>query len=282
MPARSDKASEVAVKSSMRTLEILEYCDSVQRGVTISELVNQLGYPQSSTSVLIQSLVNAGYLVHGPDGRTVLPTSRVAQLGSWIDQPVNRPDIRSLMTALGEHTGLTIVLGVPHNIFVRYIDVVPGRLAMRLDIPVSTRLPLVASGMGHLLLSCMPDDEIGRVHARVLTLLKQKGKDGVRASDIADLWNDNPRPPTLDKLLESIRETRHRGYHLSIETVTMGAGIISVPMPVGPMEPPLGLGIAGLSARILDSLDTLLDTLESECAKLRIPLTLRRDPPPGD
>jgi DNA-binding IclR family transcriptional regulator len=278
MPNRSEKASEVSVKSSMRTLEILEYCDSVQRPVTISELVSQLGYPQSSTSVLIQSLVNAGYLAHGADGRSVVPTSRVAQLGSWIDQPINRPDIKRLMTSLGEATGLTIVLGVPHSIFVRYIDVVPGRLAMRLDIPVSTRLPLVASGMGQLLLSCMSDAEIARVHAKVLSLLKNQGREAVRASDIADLWNDNPQPPTLEALMASIRLTRARGYSLSNETVTMGAGIVSVPMPVGPLEPPLGLGVAGLSARIQGSLDSLLDALEQECGKLQIPLKLRREP----
>jgi len=278
MPNRSEKASEVTVKSSMRTLEILEYCDSVQRPVTISELVSQLRYPQSSTSVLVQSLVNAGYLAHGADGRSVVPTSRVAQLGSWIEQPINRPDIKRLMTSLGEATGLTIVLGVPHNIFVRYIDVVPGRLAMRLDIPVSTRLPLVASGMGNLLLSRMSDAEIARIHARVMSMLRHHGRDGLRASEIADLWNENPQPPTLEALMNSIRLTRQRGYSLSNETVTMGAGIVSVPMPIGPMEPPLGLGIAGLSARIQGSVDSLLDTLEQECGRLGIPLEIRRNP----
>src|SRR5690606_31258253 len=154
------KSADVTVKSSMRTLEILEYCDSVQRAVTVSELVSRLGYPQSSTSVLVQSMINAGYLAHDADGRGVLPTGRVALLGRWVQPAVARPDLKRLMLNLREVTGHTIVLGVPQGIFVRYIDVISGRLAMRLEIPIGTKMPILTSGMGTLLLSAMDDEVI--------------------------------------------------------------------------------------------------------------------------
>jgi len=48
-PPRSGKSLEISVKSSLRTLQILEYIDSRQRAVTIAELSATLGFPQSST-----------------------------------------------------------------------------------------------------------------------------------------------------------------------------------------------------------------------------------------
>ena len=142
-PPRSGKSFEISVKSSLRTLQILEYIDSRQRAVTIAELSATLGFPQSSTSTLVQSMINAGYLVVDHDGRHILPSSRVAALGSWIEPRVSRADIRSLMVAVGEQTSQTLLLGVASDLCVRYIDVIPGRHAMRLDIPVGARLPLM-------------------------------------------------------------------------------------------------------------------------------------------
>ena len=77
-PSRSGKSLGISVKSSLRTLQILEYIDSKQRAVTIAELSDSLDFPQSSTSTLVQSMINAGYLVVDHDGRSILPSSRVA------------------------------------------------------------------------------------------------------------------------------------------------------------------------------------------------------------
>ena len=114
-PPRSGKSIEVSVKSSLRTLQILEFMDSKQRGVTIAELAASLHFPQSSTSTLVQSMINAGYLVVDPDGRRILPSSRVAALGSWVEPLVSHADIRALMVAIGQRTNQTILLGRPRR-----------------------------------------------------------------------------------------------------------------------------------------------------------------------
>src|SRR5690348_16338473 len=112
-PRRSGKSLGISVKSSLRTLQILEYIDSKQRAVTIAELSESLDFPQSSTSALVQSMINAGYLVVDHDGRSILPSSRVAALGNWVEPIVSRANIKSLMIAVGERTNQTILLGVP-------------------------------------------------------------------------------------------------------------------------------------------------------------------------
>lgn len=275
---RPRKAADISVKSSMRTLEILEYCDSVQRAVTVSEIVERLGYPQSSTSVLVQSMVNAGYLTHDINRRGVLPTGRVAMLGRWTQPAIARPDLKRLMQSLGRITGQTIVLGVPFNIFIRYIDAVPGRLAMRLELPVGTRLPILASGMGALLLAQMEDEEIADAHRRTTEAFSQFGPDGIRASEIADLWNENPEIPPLATLMKEIDAIRARGYAMTADGIALGAGIICTALPTNHGEQPLGLGVAGLSAMIERDRDMILDAIIDEGRKLDIAVAIKRGP----
>lgn len=48
------------VKSAARVLRILAIFDDVQRKMRVGELAERTGYPQSSTSVLLQSLAKLG------------------------------------------------------------------------------------------------------------------------------------------------------------------------------------------------------------------------------
>jgi DNA-binding IclR family transcriptional regulator len=254
----------------MRTLEILEYCDSVMRGVTVSELADRLDYPQSSTSTLVQSMINSGYLALDADKRSLTPTGRVASLGQWIEPAAPRADVKTLMERLGEETGQTILLGVVHDLCVRYVDVVPGRRAMRLDLPIGTKLPLVESGMGRLLLSQMEDGEVLSLLERTRSRVKTKGAAGVGASAIVDIWNANPTVPKPRKLLQDLAAIRSRGFEMSLGRVSLGAGIICVALPRRPLEQPTGLGIGGLSASIGDEQQSILNALARHGRELRI------------
>lgn len=256
----------------MRTLEILEYCDAVQRAVTISELVDRLGYPQSSTSILVKSMVYAGYLTHDTKSRGVLPTSRVTRLGHWVQPALAHKNLKQMMQNLGAKIGQTIVLGVPQGLFVRYIDTEPGRLAMRLELPVGTRLPILASGMGAMLLSDMADEKIAAIHAKATQAYAEGSTDEIRASEIADIWNADPSIPSLPDLMALIETIRNQGYSMSQNMVAIGAGIICVLLLRHENEQPLGLGVAGLSTIIESDKDFILGTIKAEASKLGISL----------
>lgn len=273
-PPRSGKSIEVSVKSSLRTLQILEFMDSKQRGVTIAELAESLHFPQSSTSTLVQSMINAGYLVVDPDGRRILPSSRVAALGSWVEPLVSRADIRALMVALGQRTNQTILLGVPADLCVRYIDVVPGRHTMRLDIPVGSRLPLMEAGMGRLLLSELPEATVTELWQQTRDRIRTEGAQGLRPSDVSNLWNANPTVSPLSEILAELQTIRRDGYAMSLGRISFGAGIIAVALPRRPLEPPMGLGIGGLSELIARDADQILDVIRQEAQALNIDLQL--------
>jgi DNA-binding IclR family transcriptional regulator len=217
-------------------------------------------------------MINAGYLAHDVDGRSVLPTGRVALLGRWVQPAVARPDLKRLMLNLREVTGHTIVLGVPQGIFVRYIDVISGRLAMRLEIPVGTKMPILTSGMGTLLLSAMDDKVVAETRQRTERALTKFGPDAIRASHIADLWNANPTVAPLSVLMSEIRKVRSNGFSISLDVTTLGAGIVCMLLPTNAGEQPLGVGVAGLSAIIKRDRDLIVSTMIEESRKLDIDL----------
>jgi DNA-binding IclR family transcriptional regulator len=76
------------VGSLHRSLELLELFAVEQRALTVGEVAQRLGYPQSSTSVLLHGLSDLGYLQHDRHARTFLPTLRVSFLGMWLHQRV--------------------------------------------------------------------------------------------------------------------------------------------------------------------------------------------------
>jgi DNA-binding IclR family transcriptional regulator len=273
---RTAKAAGVTVKSSMRTLEILEYCDAVQRPVTVSELAARLDYPQSSTSTLVQSMVNHGYLVLGEDGRSVKPSSRVSALGRWVDPAGPGADVRALMDEVAAATGHTILLGVPSDLCVRYVDVIPSRHPMRLDIKVGDRLPLVRSGMGLLLLSRMPDAAVLQVAARTRERVAARGAAGVGATALANIWNDAPVVPDDSDLLAEVAAIRVRGYALSLGQVTHGAGILCIPVPASPESQGLsGLGIGGLSSLIARDEQAILEAVDAAARRLGLAIPIQ-------
>ena len=73
-----------AVKSAQRALEILEVFARHRRPLALKEILDELGYPTSSGSALMKSLVQLGYLDYDRERRTYFPTMRIAVLGAWV------------------------------------------------------------------------------------------------------------------------------------------------------------------------------------------------------
>src|SRR5215471_12160295 len=84
------KITGSVVKSAGRVLQVLEFFDDIRRESNVVEIKDALGYPQSSTSALLRSLVELGYLNYNNTSRTYIPTTRVALLGTWIDNDLMR------------------------------------------------------------------------------------------------------------------------------------------------------------------------------------------------
>ena len=242
---KGERQVDATVKSAARALEVLEYFDTVRRAATVMEIARALGYPQSSTSVLLRSLVTLGYLELDSSARTYQPTPRVTLLGSWIE-PLLSPGgaVMRLMDELGKQTGETIILGVPAGEAVRYIHVVQAIGAMRLHVGPGTVRPLAISGMGRLFMSTMPEARVRQIVHRYNTELGGE----VESLRWANVRND----------LASIR---HNGYCPSLDRLTPGIGGISMPLPVAPHGVPMAIAIGGFSKTINDRREAFVERM---------------------
>lgn len=221
------------VKSAIRVIEVLEFFDSVQREASLSEIARALGYPLSSTSMLLQSLVERGYLIQG-DKRVYRPTPRVKLLGAWLSPllDANGP-VMSMMDWVGSQCQQLVVLAAPEHLQVRYIRVVPATGTVRMHVTPGAVRPLPTSGFGRLFMARMADEEIDQV---------LRTHNAEQASDAGRL-----NAAALRCELQAIRAT---GFSVSFDQVSPGAGVVAVRVPTPLLETSLAVGIGGPSALI--------------------------------
>jgi DNA-binding IclR family transcriptional regulator len=221
------------VKSAVRVIEVLEFFDTVQREASLSEIARELGYPLSSTSVLLQSLVERGYLSQC-DRRSYRPTPRVKLLGAWLSPllDANGP-VTSIMDWVGAQCQQLVVLATPEHMQVRYIRVVQATGTVRMHVTPGSVRPLPTSGLGRLFMSRMADEEVDQV-----VLTHNAGlAPGMTPLDAA----------TIRRELLAIRAV---GCSVSFDMVSPGAGVVAVMVPTPVHETQLAIGIGAPSALI--------------------------------
>jgi hypothetical protein len=121
-----------SVKSAGRVLRILEFFDEIQRDARVAEIAERLSFPQSSTSILLNCLVDLGYMDYLPESRTFLPSPRVTLLGTWLDKgPVRNGSLIRMLEEISQKTGDTVIVAARNGIFSQYIHVLQAQSAMR-------------------------------------------------------------------------------------------------------------------------------------------------------
>ena len=106
--AGSAAASNKA-KIARRVIEVLDFFDDHHRAATVMDIVRRYGWPQSSTSELLSSLVELGLLSKNPTARSYSLTPRAALIGTS-GQPEAARDGRllHLIDRLAAQTGLGV------------------------------------------------------------------------------------------------------------------------------------------------------------------------------
>lgn len=233
------KIGSGVVKSAGRVLQILEFFDDVQRPASVAEVSESLNYPQSSTSALLRSLVNLGYLNYDPHARTYISSTRVALLGNWLGpQYVAEGSVVQMMRELNEKTGDTVFLGVRNGLHVQYIHVVQAQSPARLHLTLGTVRPLARSGAGLAILSTMQDQDV----IRLVNRINAEADSEIEKVKVRDV-------------LETLAEVRSKGYALSANTITPGGATVVMPLPTRAGEPLLVIGIGGVTEVILHNLE---------------------------
>jgi DNA-binding IclR family transcriptional regulator len=206
-----------SVKSAGRVLRILEFFDEIQREARVAEIAERLSFPQSSTSILLNCLVDLGYMDYLPESRSFLPSPRVTLLGTWLDKgPVRNGSLIRMLEEISQKTGDTVIIAARNGIFSQYIHVLQARTAMRFHVPQGSRRLAVWSATGFALLTGSSEKEVRALCTRTN----------------AEAPSFQPRVE-IAEVLDNIALTRRNGYFFSKGLVTPGAGSIAVPLPDG-------------------------------------------------
>ncbi|QIK42529.1 IclR family transcriptional regulator [Pontivivens nitratireducens] len=239
------------VKSVARTLETLELFDELRRPVNIVEVAMRLGYPQSSTSALLKSMVALGFLTYDNGARTYYPTDRVPLIGSWMSPALfGGGALLRLVDTVVERSGLLCLLGAQNGDHALYYHVSNPKKSVAHHIAVGTRRPLGASGVGYVLLSTMDDNEIRRMFRRI-NAYRPDGQD----------------PLDIEALINSVQKVREQGYFVSIDQVVQGSGLIAMLLPRECTDRPLAIGLGAPTSMIQDREHELVSLLREEIDK---------------
>ncbi|HWA31028.1 MAG TPA: helix-turn-helix domain-containing protein [Rhizomicrobium sp.] len=240
-----------AIKSARRVFEIFEYFDRERRPLSLKEIAGHLGYPASSGSVLLKSIVAQGYLGYDLKTRTYFPTMRIAALGHWVhDSLFGEGAVMRLMENLHRATGETVILAVESGLYAQYIHLIHSQEPLHFAVPPGTRRPLAKSGMGWLFLSTHTPDEIDRLRRRINA-------------------SEHPKPKLAqDELLKRVNAVRARGYAFSKGSVSEGAGIIAMLLPGGPFGRRFAVGLGGPVRRLERKERMIVAQMRAEITRL--------------
>jgi DNA-binding IclR family transcriptional regulator len=222
------------IKSAARTLEILELFQEQRSPLRLTYIFEKLGYPQSSTTTLLKSMVVLGYLNYDRASRTYFPTPRVAALGDWVNHHLfGSGDLDRLVKSIFEQTNETVVISSQNDIFIQHLRIVQPSHPHKIAMTEGSMRVLPHSAAGLVLMSRMPSKAVDKLCRHINAYLGG-------TSDRID----------IAQLQEQLTWVRREGYSLLAAFPFPNAAGIAMPLPAAPHGVQLTLGVGGLNSRI--------------------------------
>ena len=223
-----------AVKSAMRTFEVLELFAERQAPMALHEIYSALHYPQSSTTNLLKSMVMLGYLNYNRRARTYLPTMRINALGSWLTRYIQAEGgFREFVEEMQRRTDETVGLVTQNDLFVQYLFLRTPDHQFKNAPPDGTMRTLVNSTGGRAMMSRMSDRAIDML-CRYTNHYELGSGQRVSCSDV----------------MKDIAWIRHVGYSYLPNHPTEDVSSISIALDADLHGIPLAIGVGGLADRI--------------------------------
>ena len=229
MPAVEPRKLGPSVKSAERTIQVFEIFHERQCPLSVSEIADALATPQSSTSILLQSLRRQGYLVYDAAARRYLPSIRLPVITEWINQArFPEPRLYDAMIGLGDRFGHLVALAVRKDLYYEIIGLVPARTDLRYVMRHRELRPLSRTTIGNLILSAHDDAAV----ARILHHANSCETDLERCVNVAETT-------------ARIGEWRRAGFAYTESHAVPDVSVLAVLLPQQRMEENLVLAVMG-------------------------------------
>jgi DNA-binding IclR family transcriptional regulator len=237
----------MAVRSAARAFRVIEFFDEIRRPARANEIAGRLGIPQSSASLLLNSMARLGYLDFDVARKTYLPSLRTAVLATWRDNGHFRDGtVVTMLENLAHESGLAACLTSRAGIFVQYLTVVQHPRPGDVHITLTARRYAARSAAGLVLLSALEDAEIRSIIHRT------------RAQDDPDAGSI-----TFKDATQRVARARQDGYCVSLGLVNAANGAVAMALPqhvTGGWQQ-MAVSLAGRVDRVEASQDRLVAIL---------------------
>lgn len=215
-PSLATKSIEKrTVGSTSKSFQLIQaVVDAGNGGVTFSAAVRASSVPKSTAHRLLNELTNIGALRFDRESKTYFGGLLLARFGSAVAADYDlRKIARPHLELLHQQTGHTATLGIRHGDHGIYLDKVESRdFGIRLHSEIGKAFPLHCTGIGKVLLSLAPIDELKKLlRGKLESLTSRTITDKARLRTELDL-------------------VRQQAYAIDDEEITRGLVCIAAPV----------------------------------------------------
>lgn len=224
-----------ALRSATRPLEVIELFAARRRPLSVSEIACALEIPQSSSSVLLAAMSDAGFVARDRLTRKYLPSVRSVLLSHWVHDTFHQQG--SLLQALDRlslEAGTNVRLGVRNGVHVQYAHVSwPGVEPTARHVRPGMKMPICRDALGRML------------------LLAESEKDMRGLIRHANAAGEASQAVNVEGLVEDLRKHRADGFAVSRDISGENDVILAIQLPERFGAPAaIGLGLAAAKLAI--------------------------------
>ncbi|MBV7273690.1 IclR family transcriptional regulator [Clostridiaceae bacterium UIB06] len=222
------------INSVVKSLKILECFSREVKELKLTEISKMLEMPKSTTSNLIYTLLDMGYIEQNNENGKFSLGAKLFILGKVFEHHLNMVEIaKPYMETLRNKFNESVHLSISYNNAGICIEKIEGFNAIGMNSQVGKTLPLHCTASGKLILSGMSEEKLE-------TTLKN-----------IDLFKRTEATITdVDIIRREINLIKEKGYSIAVEEGEIGLTSIAAPIYNYKGELIACLSIAGPSARI--------------------------------
>ncbi|QGN55821.1 IclR family transcriptional regulator [Novosphingobium sp. Gsoil 351] len=233
------------VKSAARAIEILELFAARRQPMTATQLGTALGYPKSSMSGLVKSLVSQGYLSANGVDQAYFPTLKLSRLGEWVPGALlGSETLLPLLSQLRDATGETVTLTIAADLHMRCLHALIGTHPIALQVEEGVSFPMIGTAIGTMYLATQEP-------ARVEAIFERWGRDHADQREV------------LSEIALAVDKARTVGHATAFDIVIPDTGAIAMPLWTRGFGEPMILAVAGLNRRIRDREEQIVALMQA-------------------
>ena len=232
LPISGDGSSVYQVRSAARSIEVLEYFRLVQRPSRAKDIGLALGLSPSSTSDLLKTLVEIGYLRFDGRSKLYFVGPRAVLFANWLsNQEPGFSELVGLTTRLSECSGECVVVAAQRGCRIQFLTVLHGPEPTPPEVAEGLTAPLIGTAAGMAILMRSNGADLTDVVRRITK---------VRACQAL-----------VDSISDQLEECRRQGYASDPDAgVLPDYRRIAVPLCPERLGVPIAVGIGGPKDRI--------------------------------